>query len=134
MWILFTKELVRCYLICSIKVFIRHVIKGDLDEWKDTFLIFFRVKLKYVMCTKKKKKKKVAFITQIRQRKYLCSGKLCFLNKCTLWKKMFFFKNYDERQLYWASSKGIRGNIRKIWNFFSEIFSISFWVCLRCSI
>jgi hypothetical protein len=41
-------------------------------------------------------------------------------------KKNVFFYNCDERQLYWASSKGIRGNIRKIWNFFSEIFSISF--------
>ena len=80
------------------------------------------------MCTKKM----VAFITQIRQRKYLCLGKLCFLNKCTLLKEKmfvffcFFLKKNGERQLYWAPSKGIRGNIRKIWNFFSEIFSISF--------
>jgi hypothetical protein len=74
------------------------------------------------MCTKR-----VAFITQIRQRKYLCSGKLCFLHKCTLQEKKMFFLECDEWQLYWASSKKrIRGNIRKIWNFFSEIFSISF--------
>ncbi len=34
----------------------------------------------------------MAFITQTRQRKYLCSGKLCFLNKCTLpEKKNVFF-------------------------------------------
>ncbi len=63
-------------------------------------------------------KKMVAFITQIRQRKYLCLGKLCFLNKCTLLKEKmffcFFFKKNGERQLHWAPSKGIRGNIRKI--------------------
>ncbi len=72
------------------------------------------------MCTKK-----MAFITQ---RKYLSLGKLCFPRKCTLWKKKnVFFLLYDERQLYWASSKKrMRGNIRKIWNFFSEIFLISF--------
>ncbi len=31
----------------------RYVIKRHLDEWKDTFFIFFRVNFKYVMCTKK---------------------------------------------------------------------------------
>ena len=73
------------------------------------------------MCTKR-----VAFITQIRQRKYLRSEKLCFLNKCTLWKNVFFLIMTSDNYIGLRQRKRIRGNIRKIWNFFSEIFSISF--------
>ena len=76
------------------------------------------------MCTKKI----MAFITQIRQRECLLFGKLCFrstCNFCTIGKKNVSTLWYEKRQLYWALLE-IRGNIRKIWNFFSEIFSISF--------
>ena len=85
------------------KVFIRHIGKGTFRRVKGTFLIFFRVNFKYVMCTKK-----MAFITQIGQRKYLCSGKLCFLNKCTLRKKknVFFWNMTSDNYIGLRQRKG----------------------------
>jgi hypothetical protein len=89
------------------KVFIRHIGKGTFRRVEGTFLIFFRVNFKYVMCTKNSgvynadKTKKMSFFFF---RKTMFLKYVQFLHSRKMY-QLYDMKSSNYIGLYWESEE-----------------------------